>query len=421
MSGRAQRLGTGVLAALAMSLLSDTGSMGPGGTASARAATPPGLVTLRHRPTSFAIRAPRGFVLRVRDGVYVLKQRRAGQSMSFSRSVTSVTPEQFGAALLAQLGGRVAARSSGTTRFSAQVDRGSRRETVLVLRQGETLAIVTASAPKRRPVSLRTVSRVGASARGGISLRPAPAAPAALALVPYRTPDGGATAMVPGEPGWNITGGGGTVEGSSARGTFLFGFSINVLLPENTPPGTPPRVLVSPYLNAADALTQIIPRLSPAVSDVKITGVIGDAVLPTFTSSAMYRMTYMQNGQPWTGVAIIATDSPEKYGNFVWNMYYSGIGVPVGADPAVGLGLVRAWNSWDPSGAIAQRSAAAKVLIQETNDVWKQTNEFRGRIADQQARDVGCLIQGYYHIEDNARKYELPPLPCGQVYTERRP
>ena len=410
-----------MLAALAVGSLTDTGSMNPGGTASAQAATGPALITLRHRPSSFTVQAPRGFVLRTRDGVYVLKERGGGRSMSFSRSVTSVTPTQFGAALLKQLGGRVASRRSAATRFSAQVDRGSRRETVVVLRQGKTLAVITASAPKQRPIGLSTVNRVGASARGGVSLRSAPAAPAAMALVPYRTPDGGATAMVPGAPGWDITGGGGTVQGSSPRGAFLFGYSTNVLLPESAPPGTPPETLVSPYLNAADALTQLFPRVATTVSDIRIPEVIRDAVLPSFTSSAMYRIAYRQSGRPWTGVVIVGTDSPDRYSNFLWNMYYSGIGVPVGADPAVGLGLVRAWNSWDPSGAIAQRSAAAKVLIQETNDVWKQTMEFRGRIADQQARDVGCLIQGYYRVEDNARKYELPPLPCGQVYTERRP
>ena len=32
--------------------------------------------------------------------------------------------------------------------------------------------------------------------------------------------------------------------------------------------------------------------------------------------------------------------------------------------------------------------------------------------------DVGCLLQGWYAVEDNARKYSLPPLPCGQVYVK---
>lgn len=386
----------------------------------ARTATQQRLVTLRHRPSSFTIRAPRGFRLQVRDGVYVLRAPGRGQSMSYSRSLTGVTPEQFGTALLAQLGGRVAARTAGAAQFTAQVDRGSRRETVVVVRRGDALAVTTASAPRRRAIALATVRRVGRSARGGIALQPPPPAPAsAMPLAPYRAPDGGASALVPTEPDWTIQSAGGTIQGSSARGAFLFGFSINIFLPQTAPPGTPANILVSPYLGAADALAQVFPRLSPAISEIQITHVIQDAVLPTFSSSGMYLVSYKVDGQPWTGAVTIATDSPDRYGNFVWNMYYSGIGVPVGTDPAVGLGLLRAWKSWDPSGAIAQRTAAAKALMEETNEVWKQTMEFRGRIADQQARDVGCLLQGYYVIEDNARRYDLPPLPCGQIYTER--
>ena len=56
--------------------------------------------------------------------------------------------------------------------------------------------------------------------------------------------------------------------------------------------------------------------------------------------------------------------------------------------------------------------------MNETNEIWQQTSEFRSRTADRQSRDVGCLLQGYYHVEDNSRKYDLPPLPCGQIYTE---
>ena len=102
---------------------------------------------------------------------------------------------------------------------------------------------------------------------------------------------------------------------------------------------------------------------------------------------------------------------PSKYSNFLWNLYYSGIGVPAGSDPSVGIGLLRAWKSWDPSGAIAARTRSSLALINETNQIWQNTNEFRSRIVDQQSRDVGCLLQGYYVIEDNARHYGLPALP----------
>jgi hypothetical protein len=93
--------------------------------------------------------------------------------------------------------------------------------------------------------------------------------------------------------------------------------------------------------------------------------------------------------------------------------------VPAGSDGSVGAALLKSWRSWDPSGAIAQRTAQAKALIDQTNEVWKQTSEFRSRTADRQSRDVGCLLLGYYDVEDNSRKYDLPPLPCGRQYVPK--
>lgn len=77
---------------------------------------------------------------------------------------------------------------------------------------------------------------------------------------------------------------------------------------------------------------------------------------------------------------------------------------------------MKAWQAWNPSGAIAQRSQRSKQLLDETNQIWKDTSEFRASQADRQSRDVGCLLQGYYNVEDNSRKYDLPSLPCGQEY-----
>ena len=50
----------------------------------------------------------------------------------------------------------------------------------------------------------------------------------------------------------------------------------------------------------------------------------------------MILFDYKVNGKPWTGVATIGTDDPSKYSNFLWNLYYSGIGVPAGSDPSDG-------------------------------------------------------------------------------------
>ena len=94
----------------------------------------------------------------------------------------------------------------------------------------------------------------------------------------------------------------------------------------------------------------------------------------------MILFDYRLNGKPWTGVATVGTDSPTKYGGTLWNFYYSGVGVPAGSDPSVGVGLLRSWKSWNPSGAIAARTRQAIALINETNEIWRQTT--RVQVAD---------------------------------------
>jgi hypothetical protein len=381
---------------------------------SAGAAVQDGWVTLKHTPTKLTISAPRGFTLSFSKGVYVIKGQ--GQTVVFSRSVTGVGANTFGAALLRALGGKVVYRGGGPAEFAARVERSGRRDAFVIARANGGLTITTASSRTSSLLDLEALRSIGRSASGGVSLR-APASSGAVKSIPlraYRTADGGASGLVP--VGWTVDGANGNMTGFSANGAFAFGLSINVPLPGVAPGQVPAGILTAPYMNAATALQQFIPRLFK-VSNVKIRGVIHDAVFPSFTSSGMLRFDYTSNGQRWTGAAIVATDSPAKYGNLAWNLYYSGIGVRVGTDPSVGVGLLKAWKSWDPSGAIAARTRQQIQLVDETAAVWQQASEFRSVTADRQSRDVGCLLQGYYVIEDNSRAFGLPPLPCGQVYT----
>ena len=373
------------------------------------------VVALRHAPTKFSIRAPEGFRLNLRNGVYLMRKRSV--TVSYVRLDTTVSPAQLGAALLQALPGRLLVRAGDNRHFVAAVAGRSRNDHFVVERAGSRLA-VTASTTSGVPVALETLRQMGLSARGGIMLRaPKSGRQQAIPLRPYRAPDGGATALVPAGNDWDIQSTGGSIQGASRRGAFLFGFSYNV--PLTAPPNSPPSFITGPYLSAVQALQQLFPRLAPSVRNIRVRRVLKDAILPSFTSSGMLLFDYRLNGKPWTGVATVATDHPSKFSNFLWNYYYSGVGVPAGSDAAVGIGLLRSWRSWDPSGAIAARTRAAIALINETNQIWQQTNEFRSRTADQQSRDVGCLLSGYYVIEDNARRYGLPPLDCGQIYTER--
>jgi hypothetical protein len=373
------------------------------------------LVTVRHAPTKFSMRVPQGFGLSLRAGVYVV--RKGAVTISYARLDTRVSPAELGAAMLQALPGRVLVRAGDNRHFVAAVAGGARNDHFVVERVGSRLA-VTASTTRGVPVALETLRRIGLSARGGVLLRaPRANAQAAIPLRPYRAPDGGATALVPAGSDWDVQSSGGSIQGGGSRGAFLFGFSFNV--PLSAPPNAPASFVTGPYMSAVDALVQLFPRLAPTVSNIRVRRVLRDGILPSFTSSGLLLFDYVLNGRPWTGVATVATDDPSRYSNFLWNFYYSGIGVPAGSDASIGVALLRSWRSWDPSGAIAARTRAAVALLNETNEIWQETREFRSRIADQQSRDVGCLLSGYYIVEDNARRYGLPPLECGQIYTER--
>ena len=372
---------------------SDSGGAGTATTDAARTTTTAkpaaDTVTLTDPGSRFRITVPAGYALSVRKGVYVM--RKGPATLTYSRVTTPTSPAAYQGAL--------------------RRDAAARVDDSWVGRDGPRLVVLTGRSAGLDEAGL---ARIAGTASGGYALTPPPARAATMALRSYRAPDGGATGLVPSEPGWTINSSGGNLEGSGAKGSFLFGFSYDVTLPENTPQGAPGVHL--PYADAKTALTQVIPGLNPSAHDLQVVATEREGVLPSFTSSGLYRFTYTVGGKPWVGVAAVATDSPAKYSNFLWKFYYSGIGVPAGSDPAVGAGLLKAWRAWNPSGAIAQRSARSRQLMDETAGLAEQTSEFRARQADRQSRDVGCLLQGYSDVEDNSRKHDLAPLPCGQAY-----
>lgn len=372
----------------------------------------PEPTTERVTAGDFSIEVPAGFAIEERDGVYVMSD--GDRSISYSQTATDAAAEDFLGALLDQLGGEVVTQDATEAGLTAEVRREEGYE-LLVVRQGDGgIAVTTGHSPDDGGLSLDDVITAAQSATGAVTLTPPAAAASTIELKPFSAPDGGATGLVPADPSWNISSNGGTIEGSSDAGTFVFGVTIQVITPENTFPGA--GGISAPYADAASSLGAILPQLVQGVSNVQVTATQAEGVIDGYTSSGMYAYTYDWNGTPWTGVAIVATDDPSKYGNFQWNWYFTNISVPAGSDGSVGSGLLKAWQAWDPSGAIAQRSERSKQLLDETNQIWQDTSEFRSNQADRQSRDVGCLLQGYYDVEDNSRTYDLPPLPCGQEY-----
>ena len=410
-SARARRVGIAVLAALAAIPV-----VGPLDAAAGKSRHKSKTVTVRDRASHFSIKVPRGFQLKVRKGVYVLQKGK--QTMSFSRVTSELTPEQFGGQLLEQLGGTVVSRKASPQDFVAKVNREANRETVIVRDVGNVLAVTTSTSPAAHPAALKTVKRIARSARGGVTLQPpAPEPdPAPLALVDYRAPDGGATARVP--QGWDISSTGGMVQGNGPDGAFILGHSVGVFLPEAAYPGLPSTIKVAPYANAADALTQVWPLFATGWVGTRITRVLRENVLPGFASSGLFLYEYTFNGRPFTGLALVATTPAESYAPGIgWNLYVSLIAVASDSDGRTGTALLDVWKSWNPSGAIAQRNAQQRQLIEESTQAMQDVTAFRLRQHERNQRDVGCLLLGYYDVQDNSRKYDLPPLPCGQTYT----
>ncbi len=414
-------------ACLAVACLAAAGLAGGAGAAAVHRETE--NVTLRHTPTGFSVSAPRGYGLSVSPGVY----RITGGTVAVTVRIVRTTQgaRAFGEKLK-RSGDRVVLRTGGRSRFRMLSDAGGVRTSRLVVRRGSVLVVTSGSHPGGRASLARIVNRIGASVRGGTpkpasgSPSPGPSSGRLVPLTPYRAPDGGATAWVPSDPDWSINSTGGALEGSGPRGSFLLGRSFNIFYPGTFAPGQLPQGAVEhPFVSAIDALEKVWPLINQSqgitMTNVRMRSLIGDATLPTFRSSGMMVYDYTINGVPFTGVANVATeDRLSANGTFFWQMYISSIAVPDNGDPTVGAALRLVWRSWNPSGAIASRSEQARQILNEINQTWRGVAEFRSRTADQQSRDVSCLLRTGPFIDDNARALGLPPLlDCDSTYVPR--
>ena len=92
------------------------------------------VATLRHEQTKFSIRAPEGFTLSLRNGIYVM--RKGSVTISYTRLDTRVSSIQLGVAMLQALPGRVLVRAGDARHFVAAVAGGARNDHFVVERAG---------------------------------------------------------------------------------------------------------------------------------------------------------------------------------------------------------------------------------------------------------------------------------------------
>ena len=322
------------------------------------------VITLRHPQTGFTIRAPEGFKLQLRSGVYVL--RKGATTMSFSRLATGVTPAQLGGALFRALGGRVLVRAGDRRHVVGQVANGRRGDTFVVERVGSRLAITTSTSSTGRPVALETLRQIGLGARGGVSLRAPKAKPQSVDSAPLlpRARRRARRALVPA----------GNMGSPEHRGRD------QGLQPEQG--GVPVRLLAQhPAVvsradagehrrralpDAVQALIQVLPRVTSA-RDIRVRRVLVDGALPSFTSSGMIQFDYRSTASRGPVSPRSAPTIPRSTATSSGTSTTAGSACPSGSSSAVGVGLLRSWKSWDPSGAIAARTRASIALINETN------------------------------------------------------
>ncbi len=371
--------------------------------------------TLRHKKTKFKVKAPKGFKLKYRRGVYVVSKGRA--RVAYTLLKTNATPAKAGNALVEQTGATVLKKKESAKRFSATISRKSQKDYVVVKKRGSNLVTATYGIKKKKSkkkkksaaaavsiaaIPIRTLRGIANRARGGrarelpVGKVQVPVAP--IALKAYTAPDGKATGQVPAEAGWWFSGANGAIEGyHSTRGEFIFGLPALISVPGSglcqAYPNTP--CVESDYKNPDDALREVYPKFrtfAPNGTDTNIEiRETHPRTLPGF-SSALYIATFDHDGAPWIGAFLVGT-TPNAYLG-TWLMYLSMVAVPVSDDSSVAQALVQGWAAWDPSAAIEERLRNTTTTIKATTEIIQSVNEFRQRVFDKTNENWDRYIRG---------------------------
>ena len=94
----------------------------------------------------FSIQVPDGFDIEERSGVYVMSD--GEQSISYSRTATGVSSEEFLNQLLAQIGGDVVSQDADGSGYTAEVDRDGARELIVIRQQDGAITVATGHVPE---------------------------------------------------------------------------------------------------------------------------------------------------------------------------------------------------------------------------------------------------------------------------------
>jgi hypothetical protein len=291
--------------------------------------------TVKLHAGSFSVKAPAGFKLKARKGIYRVTGR--GLRLVYARvPAAGRTPAETGAELARAAGAKATGVHASAKRWSARAG----RQTLEVRAKGSKLIVLRYAKAASRSAraaqngsQLALLRRIANSARGG---RVA-ALPGSIPLRPFTAADGSATAQVPDLPGWNYDGGSGVIEGTGPQGAFAFGVPFYAAVPgtfaasSNSFPSAPFPA------TAAEGLTTLVPQF--------------------FARSGIPGVTLQVTGQ--------FPGSEQFLGAYA--NYLSYAAVNTGTDPRIGAALLHTWATWDPSRDQQRRLNEALNSVLTTN------------------------------------------------------
>jgi hypothetical protein len=351
-----------LLAALAASLLA-LALLAP--------AAPARTVKLRDRKSGFTVKAPTGFKLKAKHGIYRVTGR--GLRLSYARVPSrGLTPAQTGAELVRAAKATATGVRSSASRWSARaggqaLEVRAKGSKLIVLRYGRTSSHKAQASQSAGQLAL--LRRIAGTARGGRVAQ----LPRSIALKSFTAPDGSATAQVPDLPGWNYSGGSGVIEGTGPQGAFAFGVPFYAAVPGSfaASGGSFP---TAPFpATAGEGLTNIVPQFFarsglPGIT-IRVTGqfpgsdqFLGAGYVSGFLTAAVTNAGHNAQGVFLYGAGTFDTGVDGAYAN-----YLSYAAVNDGTDPRIGAALLRTWATWDPSRDQQRRLNEALNSILTTN------------------------------------------------------
>jgi len=322
----------------------------------------------------FSVKAPRGYRVTRRGGVYTVSNGRL--AFSYARVRGGGSAAGAGRSLARALKARVSSASGNASRWRARLSVARRLQVISLRRSGRYLVVLrfrdagrarAAGAPFARAAltrgELAALERIAATARGG--------APQVLSdslpMKQFVAPDGRSRALVPSGPGWQYSGGGGQIIVGNARlGAVSLGLPFFIQYPDAIGSRYPQYPIANYTPDAAVAVEQIFPdyfrRQGSDVRSIRFARILGR--LPSTigfagSGSAVYGVIAVDiGGRPYQGLIYAAVGRDDSiFGSYAYTSYLI---VPAGSDPRVFVSLLRTWQSWDPSAD--QRVRLAQTL-----------------------------------------------------------